>query len=345
MKAREMAVGPVVALKLGGRFSQYKPETEKTVRKAEVNEDKVIEQLRGGLRQAMQLWSNEGSRMSDILLVLSDAELISELYHLFRKVNRLTERLTTTMTITAKDIERFSLATGEFQHEAGFAGASGIFLSKLISMGTGSRYTIHTGHLEVLPIYLGYGNTKDITINGNAGGGAGFAAECGILKIRGNADFYTGYEMSGGIIHIEGDGVYAGSGMRGGTILIEKDAYDHVGCGMERGTLHVKGDANWVGHYMKGGVIHVDGNGRDVGYSMEGGTIRIKGNAGEEVGKEMTGGKIHIKGNAGKNVGEGMDDGQVSDKMPEIRVGGEIESIGNVISGKIYHHGKLIVDK
>jgi formylmethanofuran dehydrogenase subunit C len=52
----------------------------------------------------------------------------------------------------------------------------------------------------------------------------------------------------------------------------------------------------------------------------------------------MAGGRITIEGNAGKLVGNHMRGG-------EIRLNGDFVSLGAVKSGKVYHKGKLIVDK
>jgi formylmethanofuran dehydrogenase subunit C len=52
----------------------------------------------------------------------------------------------------------------------------------------------------------------------------------------------------------------------------------------------------------------------------------------------MKGGVIRILGSTDRDVGFGMIGG-------EIHVEGAIGSIGNIRNGKIYHKGKLIVDK
>ena len=86
-------------------------------------------------------------------------------------------------------------------------------------------------------------------------------------------------------------------------------------------TLVVNGDA---GYY--------------VGRGMTGGRVIIEGNLDDYAGSEMKGGSIMVKGNAGHCIGEGMEGG-------EIHTDGEIGEIGNVKHGKIFHKGKLIVDK
>jgi len=113
-----------------------------------------------------------------------------------------------------------------------------------------------------------------------------------------------------------------------------------LGCEMRQGSITVMGDvAELVGTMMSGGCIIVEGDaGGLVGVYMKKGVIIIKGNAGHGLGELMAGGIIVVEGNADYNVGHNICGG-------EIHVEGEIGSIGNVIHGKIYHKGKLIVDK
>jgi len=140
---------------------------------------------------------------------------------------------------------------------------------------------------------------------------------------------------------IGGLGFRVGYGMKRGSIVIEGDVGGGVGTGvkgMEGGIIIVKGNAlGAVGMCMKGGKIIVEGNVSDSGEGMEGGEIIIKGNVGEKVGEFMKDGIVIIHGNA-ESVGYKMEGG-------EIHVEGEIGKIGNVIHGKIFHRGKLIVDK
>jgi hypothetical protein len=72
--------------------------------------------------------------------------------------------------------------------------------------------------------------------------------------------------------------------------------------------------------------------------SMEGGNLIVKGDVENHCGFYMKGGRVIIEGNAHYFVGERMKGG-------EIHVGGEIGSIGDVKAGKIFHKGRLIVDK
>lgn len=235
--------GKVVAhtpiLALNSAFGKYKPEEERVVRNVKVKEDRVLRQLTGILRQVMPLWTDEE-------LGIDMEDPTSGIAWRGGPVTETVSRMTKNLRITSKDIERFSLATGEFQHEAGFAGASGVLLSKLMALSKESSHTIHTNHLDVLPKDLGCDNTKNVTINGDVGDEAGLDAHSGTLTIKGHAGDFCGWRMSGG-------------------------------------------------------------------------AIIVKGNAGEDLGDMMEGGEIHVEGKIG--------------------------SIGDVIHGKIFHKGKLIVDK
>jgi formylmethanofuran dehydrogenase subunit C len=158
-------------------------------------------------------------------------------------------------------------------------------------------------------------NSKNVTVVGTGGEG-------------------LGWEMRGGAVIVEGDVLIgACTGMIGGSVTIRGNAGDELGIGMEGGRILIQGDA-----------------GNDVGGAMYGGRIEIMGNAGDFVGSGnyywekhderngMRAGNIIIRGDAGSHLGEGMRGGQ-------IHVDGEIVGMGDVVGGRIYHKGKLIVEK
>jgi len=97
------------------------------------------------------------------------------------------------------------------------------------------------------------------------------------------------------------------------------------------------GDVDRAGSYMKTGSIVVQGHANRVAYFMEGGRIIVEGNVYLHAGNHMKSGNVIIRKNA-HQVGWGMDGGSIS-------VEGEIGSIGDVKHGKIFHKGKLIVNK
>ncbi|MDD5171803.1 MAG: hypothetical protein PHF60_02090 [Candidatus ainarchaeum sp.] len=97
---------------------------------------------------------------------------------------------------------------------------------------------------------------------------------------------------------------------------------------------------NQAGTVMSDGTITVQGNaGEHVGSGMTGGTIIVEGNAGDFAGWYMENGVIRIGGNSGDMVCCGMEGGV-------FHVRGDYERIADDIKhGKIYHKGRLIVDK
>jgi hypothetical protein len=105
----------------------------------------------------------------------------------------------------------------------------------------------------------------------------------------------------------------------------------------------VKGNvADYLGEKMEGGRIVIEGDvlGMRCGSEMKDGEIIIEGNCSIFAGGGMRGGKIVIHGNAVRVGGHSaaMEGG-------EVHVHGEIKSICLVTHGKIYHKGKLRVDK
>jgi hypothetical protein len=124
-------------------------------------------------------------------------------------------------------------------------------------------------------------------------------------------------------------------------IRVNGDAGYDIGRSMKSGIIIVKGNANYgVGVLMEGGTITVEGDGGgEVGVLMQGGIITVEGNAGDWVGMDMNDGTVIVKGDTGENVGDCMKGGV-------IQIEGEIGSISDDIGhGKIFHKGKLIVNK
>ncbi|MEW6035053.1 MAG: hypothetical protein AB1529_00430 [Candidatus Micrarchaeota archaeon] len=219
---------------------------------------------------------------------------------------------------SAKDIE-YMLAAFDSIREASKSGwfyeTIGTFLSALINKAKEREFTLDTRLIHGEEIdELGYRNTKMLTILGNAGTATGGCMRKGVLRVRGNSGYMTGCRMTGGLLIVEGDtGEETGYEMTGGKIIVRGSAWDSVGGQMRGGEIVVEGNAgSWIG-------CSEMGPDSDRLYSMTGGKVTINGKAGADVGDDMQGGEIHLNG--------------------------EFESIGNVISGRIFHKGKLIVDK
>jgi hypothetical protein len=96
----------------------------------------------------------------------------------------------------------------------------------------------------------------------------------------------------------------------------------HLGYRNSGKEIIIRGDVGgWVGAKMTAGVIRVCGDAAFfAGGTMAGGTLIIEGNAPYQVGSSMEGGEIRVEG---EKIGKGY--------RPK--------------RGRIYHKGKLIVDK
>jgi len=139
---------------------------------------------------------------------------------------------------------------------------------------------------------------------------------------------------------VDGDILYGvGEKMKGGENRIKGSSGDNVGSDMEGGRLIIEKDVEW-------GCDGVAGK-------MQGGEIIVKGNVKGAVGNGMSGGRIILHGIVDLNDGAGH--GSLdSDTIGSDMSGGEIHIMGDIlgevdwngiIHGKIYHKGKLIVDK
>jgi formylmethanofuran dehydrogenase subunit C len=85
-------------------------------------------------------------------------------------------------------------------------------------------------------------------------------------------------------------------------------------------------------------VIILGDGGVSCGAGNIGGTVIIHGDAGPGLGSFMEGGRLILGGNAGHKVGDHMSGG-------EILLHGDYESLGDVERGRIFHKGRLILEK
>jgi formylmethanofuran dehydrogenase subunit C len=304
---------------MASRFGKYKPEEEKAVRKVEVAGSEVLRQL----REAWKSVSDDGRISPDSM---------------YARCKRAVKRL----RCSAEDISRFNVSMTEFQDETGFKFKAGLFLSALINISKDSEFIIHTNHL-VQPIdYLGYKNTKSITVNGDVHDDAGARMKSGSMTVNGNAGMCIGDLMRGGTLTIRGStGNAVGSGMWGGSIVVEANVGGVVGLKMRNGHIIVGGNSGvYLGSGMLGGSILVNGDAdKRCGDLLKGGSITVCGDASDDLGARMKSGCITVKGNTSGKVGTRMKGG-------EIHVEGDSAAIArNVRGGKIFHKGELIVDK
>lgn len=141
-----------------------------------------------------------------------------------------------------------------------------------------------------------------------------------------------GFRNSKNIIVNGNVGRRAGCLMRDGSFIVKGNAGNVLGDGMVGGRIVINGDAEAiVGDNLVDGEIVVEGNIRSLG-RIYGGRIRILRDvlfALAELQESIRGGEIHIEGN-----------------LPDpINADGEMQGEPIVVKGKIYHKGKLIVDK
>lgn len=209
VERRIIRVPPVVAF--GSRFGRYKPEEEKEVRKVEVKADRVLEQLIAAWKKL-----GDGRRYGDALRYVADIDY------------------------SAKDVENFSITLAEFQDEERFADKAGYLLSALVNNGKDTEYVIHTHHLSQKIDYLGYANTKNILVDGDAGNFVGQLMKGGKITVNGKAGEGAGMWLAGGAIIVNGNvDCSVGLGMTGGEISINGEIGSIVLVG--QGKIYHKG--------------------------------------------------------------------------------------------------------
>jgi hypothetical protein len=218
---------------------------EKAVRKVEVVEDETLKCLK-------KLWSSTPLSASSIRLS-AHSYIHSGEYTTLLSESDLFKKL----SYSAKDIEKFSLILPVFQEKKHFSKKAGLFLSFLINNCSDSDYVIHTIHLSVDMAFLGYKNTKKVTIKGDGGEDLGCEMQEGSIIVEGNSANNTGLWMNGGSIVVRGNaGPWLGSLMQGGMITIEGNADAGIGDEMGGGKIRVLGEFGRISQHFSGGKIY-----------------------------------------------------------------------------------------
>jgi formylmethanofuran dehydrogenase subunit C len=235
VEAKMRIVIPTLAA--SGKFGGFKPETERPVRDAEIKKDLKLEEI-------IRAWSR------------NDIEFITNIETRYEKTAGTVKGI----VIDSSDIERFCIALAGFQDEKEFGNKAGFFLSALVNSCKNKDVIIRTSHLSERINYLGFRNTKNVTIEGNAGESAGCQMKTGRITLNGDA--------------LDNPGVW----MRGGTLVVNGNAGEYAGWIMKAGRLIIRGNA-----------------GSNVGGQMEGGLIRLEAGY-ASLSEAITGGKIFHKG-------------------------------------------------
>jgi formylmethanofuran dehydrogenase subunit C len=221
---------------------------------------------------------------------------------------------------TPREVRDFSiLVSGMDSYDRWVAGQ---FFSAAINQGQGDAFEVVAPEYQSPMIGLGYGNIKDIIVQGNSGFDLG-QRNRGTITVHGNANPQIGKCMGSGFIRIDGNAVGEPGYF---TSINDQTIGDPIG--------------SIIGHRLKDGLITIEGDTLlcHIGRGMRGGRIIIKGDMrwDDERIKRF---RSTLSGRPiTPSVGENMQGG-------EIHIGGDISRIGNVVGGRIYHRGKLIVDK
>ena len=189
----------------------------------------------------------------------------------------------------------------------------------------------------------------------------------GKIIVKGSADS-VGYYMEGGEIIVENDAKTVGYGMKSGKINVHGNVLHSAGShGMKDGLITIDGNAVFIGfdplhpepERFAGGKIIVNGSAHRV--TSNGGELIVKGSVARIL--SIGNGKITVECNGPDKElllhreldGEEIHPGKVRflsrPLNGEIHIGGEIGEFEDLphfrveFKGKIFHNGKLIVDK
>lgn len=224
----------------------------------------------------------------------------------------------------------------------------GMFLSYLIRFGKDDSYYIPTKHLDFHIIGLGYRNRKELVVDGDAGKDIGYAMEEGTIHVKGDVHERLG-GIGGGKLLVDGN-VYGphGNDMNGGTVIVRGNVHGGVGFHMAGGRIEVKGNAENLGLFMTGGEIHIEGDFESIGTSRPK-EAKINLLWGISTCGILGGMGAYAASFGGWSLAtlclgvSGALAAVLATRLPHtIR---EIRNQEGVRGGKIYHKGKLIVDK
>ena len=139
---------------------------------------------------------------------------------------------------TAQDVAAFSLRLKQYEENSRY---TGFFLSALMNTCPDKEFEIFTEHLETPIDSIGYKNTKQVTVNGDAGNNVGGSMGGGSITINGDVGYSVGIYMKGGSIIVNGN---AGGGLgngHGGIVRIEGEMGFISGL-WKRGEIYHKGE-------------------------------------------------------------------------------------------------------
>jgi formylmethanofuran dehydrogenase subunit C len=332
LRARQLAASK--------RFKGYQEEQKRLLRRNDVKPDKTSRNLLKALNASSELGltiSNPFDMdwgIDDTFYLYLTEGFMDPVYICYPFIHGL--------DYGKDDIERFTLLLDDRLQDASRMMAT-YFLQALIRLHRMDIYTLHMPNGEESPDFIGRGNRAILNIYGDTGRNLADSMSDGVIMLHGSAGHSAGEFLRGGLLMINGDCCSYIGRESSGLIIIDGNAGDSAGVDMKEGVLIIKGDADeTLGSHMKAGTLIADGDAGDYAGNMMAGEyafLSIRGDAGHFLGSQMSQGRIKVFGNAGKNVGEGMRGG-------EIHIEGDIGAISPYIKkGKIFHKGKLIVDK
>jgi len=190
----------------------------------------------------------------------------------------LAKSILSLLDYSAKDVTDLSIKLSAYQQHEKFS-RSGLFLSALVNNGKELKYEVVTEHLNYPLSWLGFENSKELLVIGDAGNFLGKSMSGGSLELMGNAGQFAGEYLHEGSIVIWGnvDELF-GHWMRSGSVEVHGNVGDYGCNGIDGGSITVHGDMGLVaGQGMDGGILQVDGKIEGISKSWRGGEIWRKG--------------------------------------------------------------------
>ena len=190
------------------KFGRFKPDPPKQVRRARVERNNAVEQITDAVKE---LDAHIVRKSSDVARGRDKGRLVDMIYE-------KAAELAAGIECNANDITAFSLTMHENEKEMFFATSAGMVISALINKSEDQDHLIHAEFLTGAIAFVGYRNTKNITIEGKCNF-IGYEMTAGKIIVNGNAMSRIGREMKGGEIHIMGAYTSLDDDIKGGKIF------------------------------------------------------------------------------------------------------------------------------
>jgi formylmethanofuran dehydrogenase subunit C len=251
-------------LKSEDLFDSLEDESEQPVeRKIEVERTPTLEKLTKKFdRQLKRNWGGNFKNQSSAT----------------RHYNHALKNLSTGFkhNLSAQDVEQFSILLIQYDDLMSdwrnkISEHAGIYLSAMVTASDDNDFVIHTKQLQTPVDLIGFENTKNVTVNGNAGDHIGCKMKDGKLLVRGNVKSIGNTNAYGplenGYVEVTGDvgtddpHIFGSIAIHSGNVLVHGDVHNGIWYhGNPDSLIRIKGDVHGTVASHRSGEVYLEGD-------------------------------------------------------------------------------------